>query len=131
MAAYPYFVRSNLRFGNGVASSSHDSQVKESRKRLAAFQPAASAVARISIKVQPCSANDRIVGESNGEWKIAVTAPPVEGRANAAVIELLSHCFAVPRSAFKIVRGEKSCRKVIEVSGISAELAGQRLAAAK
>lgn len=71
------------------------------------------------------------MGATEGEWKIAVTAPPVEGRANAAVIELLSDWLGVSRSAIHILRGATGRRKVIEVSGITAELAAQRLAAVK
>jgi hypothetical protein len=86
---------------------------------------------RLSIKVQPGSSKNRILGETAGEWKIAVTAPPVDGRANAAVIELLAEWLGVSRSAIRIVRGETGRRKVIEVLGISAAAAAQRLAALK
>lgn len=87
--------------------------------------------ARLAVKVQPGSSRNRLVGETAGEWKITVTAPPVEGRANAAVIELLSQWLAVPRSAIRIVKGETSRRKVIEVSGITLESAVQRLSGVK
>lgn len=86
---------------------------------------------RLSVKVQPGSSKNRILGETAGEWKIAVTAPPVDGRANAAVVELLAARLGVARSAVRLVRGDTGRRKVIEVSGITAEAAAQRLAALK
>ena len=86
---------------------------------------------RLSVKVQPGSSKNRLLGEIAGEWKIAVTAPPVDGRANAAVIELVAEWLGVSRSAVQIVRGEARRRKVIEVSGLTAEAAAQRLAALK
>jgi uncharacterized protein (TIGR00251 family) len=60
-----------------------------------------------------------------------VTAPPVDGRANAAVIKLLAEWLGVSRSAVQIVRGETSRRKIVEIEGVSMEAASQRLAAAK
>ena len=86
---------------------------------------------RLSIKVQPGSSKNRLTGETGGEWRISVTAPPVDGRANAAVIDLLADWLGISRSAIRIARGEKGRRKVIEVSGITAETAAQRLAAVK
>ena len=86
---------------------------------------------RLSIKVQPGSSKNRVLGETGGEWKIAVTAPPVDGRANAAVIKLLAEWLGVSRSAVQIVKGETSRRKIVEIEGITMEAASQRLAATK
>ena len=86
---------------------------------------------RLSIKVQPWSSKSRVLGETGGEWKIAVTAPPVDGRANAAAIKLLAEWLGVSRSAVQIVKGETSRRKIVEIEGVSMEAASQRLAAAK
>lgn len=86
---------------------------------------------RLSIKVQPGTSRNRLLGENDGEWKIAVTAPPVDGRANAAVIKSLAEWLKVPRSAIQIVKGETSRRKIVEIEGISMEAASQRLAAVK
>ncbi len=47
--------------------------------------------------------------------KVRVTAPPIEGRANQAVIELLADYFKVKKSAVRIIRGEKSKNKVVEI----------------
>ena len=58
---------------------------------------------------------------------VKVTAPPVEGAANKAVVELLARELGVPRSAVKIVLGERSREKVIEVEGLSDAEGKQRL----
>jgi uncharacterized protein len=74
--------------------------------------------ARIAVKVQPGASRDRLVGKTGDEWKIALTAPPVEGRANRACTEFLARLLEVPRSAVTIVRGETSRRKLIQIEGM-------------
>ena len=51
--------------------------------------------------------------------KIRLSAPPVDGAANAALIEFLSQLFAVPRRAVMILAGESSRVKIIEIEGIT------------
>jgi len=60
-----------------------------------------------------------LVGE---RLRVAVAAPPVDGAANAAVIEALAEAFGVPRRAVEIVRGQTGRRKTVRVAGGSAEL---------
>ena len=61
------------------------------------------------------------VGPAVGErLRVAVTAPPVDGAANAAVIEALAAAFGVRRAAIAIVRGETGRRKTVRVDGGSA-----------
>ncbi|MCQ1538944.1 YggU family protein [Methanocalculus taiwanensis] len=50
---------------------------------------------------------------------IAITAPPVEGRANAAIIDLISQVMGVPKSAVSILSGHQSTRKVIQIAGMN------------
>jgi uncharacterized protein len=59
--------------------------------------------------------------------KLALTAPPVEGKANQAVIEFFADLFAIPRSSVTIASGETSRNKVIRISGLSRMTAEQRL----
>lgn len=66
---------------------------------------------------------------ASGEWKVAVTAPPVEGRANEAVEELLSELLGVHRRQVRVARGAASRGKLIEVEGLSEIEASRRLAA--
>ena len=74
--------------------------------------------ARIAVKVQPGSSADRLVGKTNEEWKITLTAPPVDGRANRACTEFLARLLGVPRAAVSIIRGETSRRKLVQITGM-------------
>jgi uncharacterized protein YggU (UPF0235/DUF167 family) len=55
------------------------------------------------------------------EWKLLLTAPPVEGRANQACIEFLARGLRIPQSRVRLVAGEKSRHKVFELDGVSEE----------
>jgi uncharacterized protein len=70
------------------------------------------------ISVKTSSGKSRIVGEQNGVLKVEVTAPPVEGKANAAIIKLIARSLDVAPSRVSIVAGGKSKKKRISVSGI-------------
>jgi len=74
-----------------------------------------------AIKVQPRARRNAVVGELGGAVKIALTAPPVDGRANQACIEFLAELLSLPRSAIEIVAGQSSRTKVIRVAGISVQ----------
>jgi len=71
---------------------------------------------KLSIQVLPRSSRNEIVGEMpDGTLKVKLTAPPVDGEANKKLIELLSKEFGVAKSKVKIVKGEASRRKVVEI----------------
>ena len=74
--------------------------------------------ARLRIKVQARASGDRAGGRIGEEWKILVRAPAVEGRANRACVEFLARGLGVPMRAVRIVSGETSRHKVIEVEGV-------------
>jgi len=80
-----------------------------------------------SIRVQPRARKNAIVGELGDALKLALTAPPVEGRANEACIEFLAEFLKVPRSSITIAAGETSRNKVIRVAGMSANELRRRL----
>lgn len=71
---------------------------------------------RIAVRVQPRRAPDRVVGARGGALKVQVGAPPADGAANDAVIELLARVLRVPRRSVTIVRGASSRDKVVEVA---------------
>ena len=73
---------------------------------------------RVSVKVQPGASRNAIVGKIDGDWKLAVTAPPVEGRANQACIDLIAEQLGIPRSAVRIARGQSGRRKLLEIEGL-------------
>lgn len=70
---------------------------------------------RLRLRVQPRSSRNRVVGVHGEAIKVQVTAPPVDGAANAAVAEVLAAWLDVPRSAITIVRGQGARDKVAEV----------------
>ena len=71
-----------------------------------------------------------MAGERDGRVLIRLSAPPVEGAANEALIELFARLFDRPKRAVRIVSGEKSRAKRVAVDGTTAEEARQRLATA-
>jgi uncharacterized protein (TIGR00251 family) len=80
-----------------------------------------------AVKVQPRARRNAIVGELGEALKVALTAPPVDGRANEACVEFFSEALHVPRSSVSIVSGETSRNKVIRVMGITAAQLRERL----
>jgi uncharacterized protein (TIGR00251 family) len=75
----------------------------------------AVAVLRLQIHLQPRAARTRIAGRHGAAIKVQVHAAPVDGAANAALLDLLAETLAVPRHALHIVRGVRSREKVVEV----------------
>lgn len=67
----------------------------------------------LNIKVQPRARQPGIEKVSSGEYKIRVSAPPSKGEANKEVIKTLASYFGLPPSCVKIVRGQKSRRKLV------------------
>jgi len=75
--------------------------------------------ARVAVRVQPGARREALTGRlASGEWKLAVTAPPEDGRANEAVVELLCGLLGVKRRQLELKRGATSRSKVFEVTGL-------------
>lgn len=74
-----------------------------------------------SVRVVPRSSRNQIVGVEGGVLKIKLTAPPVEGAANAALIEFVAEWLGVRRSTVSIVSGDKARNKIVRVSGVTRE----------
>ncbi len=89
-----------------------------------------AAGATFSVKVHPRARKNAITGEIGDALKLALTAPPVEGRANEAVVEFLSDLLKVPRSSVSIAAGQSSRAKIVRVQGLSAAQVEERLRAA-
>ena len=83
--------------------------------------------ARFALRVQPRASRNAIAGVVGDAVKLAITAPPVDGKANQAVIEFLAELFGVSKSSVTIVSGETGRNKVIAVRGVSAEQARKAL----
>ena len=73
----------------------------------------------VETKIIPKSSRNEIVGREGEAVKIKVTAPPVDGKANKAVIELLSKQLNISKKDIQIISGEKSRNKRIRVYGLS------------
>jgi uncharacterized protein (TIGR00251 family) len=86
-----------------------------------------SSGATFAIKVHPRAKKNAITGEVGNVLKIALTAPPVDGKANEACIEFFAKLLKVPRSSVTIASGQTSRNKVIRVAGLSAEEIKKRL----
>jgi uncharacterized protein (TIGR00251 family) len=83
--------------------------------------------ATFQVKVQPRSKKNAIIGEVGEGLKLALTAPPIEGRANEACIAFLAELLNVPRSSVTIAIGQGSRNKVIRVAGMTAKQVEERL----
>jgi uncharacterized protein len=84
-------------------------------------------VARISVTVSPGANRTELVGRHGDGWKARVAAPPERGRANDALVELLSDALQVPRSSVRVVSGLTAKAKVVEADGLTAAEAERRL----
>ena len=73
----------------------------------------------IDILVQPRASRAKIGPMHDGRIKIAVTAPPVDGEANAAVIELLAKRLGIARGNIEVVAGASSRRKTIRIANVT------------
>ena len=81
----------------------------------------------IKAKVLPRASSTRIIGKENGVFKIKLTSPPVEGKANKALIELLARRLARPKRDIEIISGEHSRVKLIQILGINQDEANRIL----
>jgi uncharacterized protein len=87
---------------------------------------------RLRLRVVPgASRNPGIVGRYGEAWKVRVSAPPERGAANRAVLELLADRLGVPRAAVRLVSGQASRDKIVEVAGMGHVEIEARLASAE
>ena len=83
----------------------------------------------IKVKVIPRSSRTEILGKENDIYRVKLTAPPVEGKANKAVIELLAEKLGVPKREIEIVSGKTGRLKTIRIRGLTAGEVAQALKA--
>lgn len=84
---------------------------------------------RIAVQVQPGAKKTEVVGVHDDALKLKLQAPPIEGRANEALVKFLSSELSVPKSAVAITHGHTSKRKLVEVAskGLTPEEVGKVL----
>jgi hypothetical protein len=75
----------------------------------------------IDILVQPRASRAKIGPVHDGRIKIAVTAPPVDGEANAAVIALLAKELGIARGNVEVIAGASSRRKTLRIANVTAQ----------
>lgn len=75
----------------------------------------------ISVHAQPGAKREGIVGEYNARLKIALITPPVDGKANAALIKFLSKKLGVPRANITLLSGDTSRDKRLAIEGLTVE----------
>ena len=71
------------------------------------------------VRVQPRASKNEIAGMMDGALKIRLCAPPIENRANEALVEFLSELLATPKSAVRIQSGEHGRNKRVEIRGVT------------
>jgi hypothetical protein len=81
----------------------------------------------LSLRVQPRASRNAIVGWTGDTLNIRLTAPPVEGAANAACLAFLADLLDLPRAQVVLLRGERARDKVVQVTGLSQEEVYARL----
>lgn len=75
---------------------------------------------RFGVQVAPRASREAVLGVHDGALKVALTAPPVDGAANEALVAFLAHALGVPKRAVRITGGQTSRRKRVEVEGTTA-----------
>ncbi|MCD4717330.1 MAG: DUF167 domain-containing protein [Desulfobacterales bacterium] len=72
----------------------------------------------IKVRVVPRSSRNQIIGVEDGIFKIKLTAPPVDGKANKALIEFLAKKLGLAKGSVEIVSGERSRQKSVRIHGL-------------
>ena len=82
---------------------------------------------RIAVQLSPRANRDEIAGFEGETLRVRVAAAPVDGAANTALLRLLAKRLRVAKGAVRLVRGQRSRRKTVEVEGLSAAELRRRL----
>ena len=81
----------------------------------------------LAIKAIPGAPKNQVCGWLGAALKVKIHAPPVEGRANAALVEFLADTLGVHRRAVTLVRGDQSRQKLLRIDGFTLAEAKRRL----
>ena len=77
----------------------------------------------LRVRVTARAGRDELVGLRDGVLHVRVSAPPVDGKANQAVCRLIAKAVGVGRTSVRVVKGERSRDKVVEIDGVETEAA--------
>ncbi len=83
--------------------------------------------ADLRVRLTPRAAREKVELRGDGSLAVRVTAPPVDGRANAALEQALAKALGVPRSRVAVVKGARSREKTVRVDGLDADGLRERL----
>jgi hypothetical protein len=83
--------------------------------------------ARLKVRITPRSSRNQIAVSRDGVLSLKLTAPPIEGAANKAAVELLADRLRVGKSRIALVSGAKSREKTFEIAGLSEQEIARRL----
>lgn len=75
--------------------------------------------ARLAVHVQPRASKSEIIGVHGAALKVRLAAPPVDGAANEELVQLFARIFAVARRSIRILAGEHSRSKIVEIEGVT------------
>ena len=106
-------------------------ETRNCRPHTTAVSTRSPDVVTFSIRVHPRARRNAIEGRVGDALKVSLTAPPVDGKANEAVIRFFAELLQVARSSVTIAAGETSRNKVIRIVGLTAAELEARLSAAK
>ena len=81
----------------------------------------------IHVRVIPRAGKSGIAGIRGGAWLVRLNAAPVDGAANAELIEVLADALGIPKRAISIVSGERSRQKRVRIEGLTEQLVDSRL----
>ncbi len=84
---------------------------------------------RLTLHLQPGARKTALAGEHGDALKIRLAAPPVEGKANAALLLWLAQALAVSKSSVTLLSGERNRHKIVAIRGIDAATTLARLQA--
>ena len=82
-------------------------------------------MARFTVKVHPRARRSAVTGRLGDAWKLDLTAPPVEGKANQECVRFLAELMGVSRARVRVVTGLTSRTKVVEIEGVTEEEFGR------
>ena len=89
------------------------------------FRVAANGRITLTLHIQPGAKKTEFAGRHGDALKIRLAAPPVDGKANEALIKFIAATLHLPKSSVMLKSGQTSRRKVLEVSGTTAESVAQ------
>jgi uncharacterized protein (TIGR00251 family) len=84
-------------------------------------------IPNIRVRVIPAASRNEIVPLDRYEWRLRLTAPPVEGKANRLMVEFLAERLDVHRSQIRLLKGATSRNKIVEIRGLNESEISERL----